>query len=110
LVVARDGLAFLFYDRGIVSCIDVHTGDVFWRERVSRGFSGSPVIADGKVYCMSDEGVVYVLAASNEFRLLGENTLGEPTRSTPAIAGNRIYLRTLSHLTSVGGKAVRRAN
>jgi len=110
LVVARDGLAFLFYDRGIVSCIDVHTGDVFWRERVSRGFSGSPVIADGKVYCIGDEGVVYVLAASNEFRLLGENALGEPTRSTPAIAGNRLYLRTLSHLTSVGGKAARRAN
>jgi hypothetical protein len=30
--------------------------------------------------------------------------LGEPTRSTPAIAGNRLYFRTLSHLSSVGGE------
>jgi len=29
--------------------------------------------------------------------------LGEPTRSTPAVAGGRMYLRTYSQLFSVGG-------
>jgi outer membrane protein assembly factor BamB len=94
----------LFNDRGVASCADVETGEIHWRERLSDGFSGSPVYGDGKVYTIADDGTVLVLAADREFKLLGENPLGEPTRSTPAIAGNRLYFRTLSHLTSVGGK------
>jgi hypothetical protein len=30
--------------------------------------------------------------------------LGEPSFSTPAIAGGVMYLRTATHLVSVGGK------
>jgi outer membrane protein assembly factor BamB len=101
-IVAKDGLMFLFYDRGVATCADVSSGRVHWRERLSDGFSGSPIIADGKVYCIGDDGVVYVLAASQQFQLLGENPLGEPTRSTPAVAGGKLYLRTLSHLFSIG--------
>lgn len=103
-LVAQQGLLFMFNDRGVVSCLDVQTGEVHWRERLSRGFSGSPVIGDGKVYIIDDDGNVLVLAAEKEYRLLGNNPLGEPSRSTPAIAGSRLYLRTLSHLVSVGGK------
>jgi outer membrane protein assembly factor BamB len=102
--VAKDGLMYLFSDKGVVSCAEVRTGEIHWRERLSRGFSGSPVIADGKVYIIDDDGAVFVLAAAKQYQLLGTNPLGEPSRSTPAIAGGRIYLRTLSHLVSVGGK------
>ncbi len=104
--LAKDNLLFLFYDRGMASCVDLQTGDVHWRERLSDGFSGSPVYGDGKVYCISDDGTVFVVAADREFKLLGENPLGEPTRSTPAVAGGRLYFRTLSHLMSVGGGAL----
>lgn len=103
-LVAQDGLMFMLNDRGVVSCVDVQTGEDHWRERLSRGFSGSPVIGDGKVYVIDDDGNVLVLAAEKEYRLLGNNPLGEASRSTPAIAGSRLYLRTLSHLVSVGGK------
>jgi outer membrane protein assembly factor BamB len=102
-VVAQDGRIFLFYDRGVMSCADVQTGELHWRERHDTGFSGSPVLADGKLYIIDDAGTVVVLAASDEFRLLAKNPLGEASRSTPAIAGGRLYLRTLSHLVSVGG-------
>lgn len=103
-LVAQDGLLFMFNDRGVASCLDVQTGEVHWRERLSRGFSGSPVIGDGKVYIIDDDGNALVLAVDKEYRLLGTNPLGEPSRSTPAIAGSRLYLRTLSHLVSVGGE------
>ena len=102
-VVARDGLMYLFYDRGVISCARVDSGEVLWRERHDAGFSGSPVLADGKVYIIDDEGTVVVLAASDEYRLLAENPLGEASRRTPAIAGGRLYFRTVSHLISVGG-------
>lgn len=103
-VVAKDGLAFLCGDKGVVTCISVASGDVQWVERVAVGFSGSPVIAGDKLYCIGDrDGVVYVIAAKANYELLGQNPLGEECRSTPAIASGRMYLRTLSHLISLGG-------
>ncbi|NLF72990.1 MAG: PQQ-binding-like beta-propeller repeat protein [Candidatus Anammoximicrobium sp.] len=102
-LVAKDGLLFMFNDKGVVSCLELQTGEPIWQERVSRGFSGSPVLADDKLYIIDDEGTVHVLAASSQYRLLSSNPLGEPSRSTPAIAGGRLYLRTVSHLVSVGG-------
>jgi outer membrane protein assembly factor BamB len=103
-LVAQDGLLFIFNDKGVVSCADVATGEIHWRERLGRGFSGSPVIGDGKVYILDDDGNVDVIAVAKEYRLLGSLPLGEPSRSTPAIADGRLYFRTLSHLISIGGK------
>lgn len=103
-LVARDGLLFIFNDKGVVSCADVATGEIHWRERLGRGFSGSPVSGDGKVYIIDDDGNVDVIAVAKEYRLLGSYPLGEPSRSTPAIAGGRLYFRTLSHLISIGGR------
>ena len=37
-----------------------------------------------KVYIIDDEGVVHVLAAADQYQLLGSHPLGEPSRSTPA--------------------------
>jgi outer membrane protein assembly factor BamB len=102
-LVAQNGLLFIFNDKGVVSCADVATGEIHWRERLTRGFSGSPVIGDGKVYIIDDDGDVHVIAVAKEYQLLASNPLGEPSRSTPAIAGGRLYFRTLSHLVSVGG-------
>jgi outer membrane protein assembly factor BamB len=102
--VARGNLLFLWYDKGVVTCIDAPDGTVHWRQRVGGNFSGSPVRAGDRIFCISDEGAVVVLSAEDEFNLLARNPLGEPSRSTPAIAGGRMYVRTYSHLVSIGGK------
>jgi outer membrane protein assembly factor BamB len=97
-------LAFLWGDGGIVSCIDIPTGKVLWRQRVGGVFYGSPVRVGDRIYCMSLDGDVVVLAAAPEYKLLARNSLGEGSQATPAIADGRMYLRTLSHLISIGGK------
>jgi outer membrane protein assembly factor BamB len=102
--VAKGNLVFIWTDRGIVSCIDGSNGEKKWRQRIGGNFSGSPVRAGDRIYCMSTEGDVVVLAAADKFEKLGTNSLGEATRATPAIAGGRMYLRTESHLVSIGGK------
>ena len=102
--IARNDLVFLFYDRGIVSCIRASDGEQVWQERVSRSFSGSPVLVDDRLYCIDDEGVVVVLAAKDQFEELGRNPLGEPSRSTPAVSGGHMFLRTISHLTCIGSE------
>ena len=102
--VAKDGLLFLWFDKGVVSCVRAASGEQVWQRRVGGNYSGSPVIVGDHLYCIAEDGVVVVLAADDEFQVLGRNPLGESSRSTPAIADNRMYLRTNSHLVSIGGK------
>jgi hypothetical protein len=59
----------------------------------------------GEYLCnVSREGEFCVLAAAKEYRLLARNSLAEGSHSTPAVAGDRLYVRTFSHLICVGGK------
>jgi outer membrane protein assembly factor BamB len=102
--LVKDDLLFLWGDTGIVTCADVATGKVHWRERAPGSYYASPVYAGDNLYGVSRTGEVVVLAAARKYKLLGRNQLGEGSHSTPAIAGGRLYLRTFSHLISVGGK------
>ena len=101
-VVYRDWI-FVWHDGGVVSCHDVADGTLRWRQRVGRGFSGSPIRVGANLYGITEDGQVAVLAAEPEFRLLAKNKLGEPSRATPAVADGRLYLRTESKLISLGG-------
>jgi len=103
--LVKNDLLFLWNDRGVIACADVRTGELHWRERAPGSFYGSPVCAGDKLYCISREGEVVVVAANKQFQLLARNPLGEGSHSTPAIAGGRMFLRTFTHLISIGGKA-----
>ncbi len=101
--IARGDLVFMYVDRGIVSCMQAADGKIVWTKRMPNGFSGSPVLVDGRLYAIDNGGDVLVLAAEREFQELGRVPLGEPSRATPAISGGRMFLRTESQLFCVGG-------
>jgi len=100
--LVKDGRLFLWADDGMVSCLRVATGEPVWRERVKGGFYASPVWVDGHLYNVSKEGEVVVLAAGDLFEVVHRIPLGEPSYATPAVAGGVMYLRTSSHLFSLG--------
>lgn len=102
--VVDGDLMFLWSDKGIVTCIEAATGNQVWQKRVGGGYSGSPVRAGNKIFCVDEEGTVVAVAAEREFKELGRNPLGEQSHSTPAIAGGRLYVRTVSHLHAINGK------
>jgi outer membrane protein assembly factor BamB len=102
--VALGDLLFLWADNGIVSCVRAATGEFVWTERVDGNYFGSPVCAGGKLYAVSAKGELVVVEASEQFRLLGRSDLGEASHSTPAVSGGAMYLRTESHLISLGGR------
>jgi outer membrane protein assembly factor BamB len=102
--VVRGDLVFLWGDAGTVLCVRAASGEEVWREKVGGNYFGSPVCAGGRLYCISTKGEVVVLAAADKYELLARNPLGEKSHATPAVAGGRMYLRTWSHLISVGGK------
>jgi len=103
--VASGDLLFLWSDGGIVTCIDAKTGDKLGQNRVGGKFFGSPVRVKDKLYCIDTKGTVIVLSATKELNELGKVELNEESHSTPAVAGGRMYLRTISHLYSLGGKS-----
>jgi outer membrane protein assembly factor BamB len=102
---------FGVHDKGVASCHVARTGEEVWRrERLdSSGFTASPVLVDGKVYAVSQNGSVYVFEASAEFKLLAENSIGEAVSSTPAVADNCLFIRGEKHLFCIGKPADKRA-
>jgi outer membrane protein assembly factor BamB len=102
--VAKDGLLFTFHDRGEISCLRSATGEQLWREKPAGPFYGSPVWVNGNLYCITRKGEVVVIKAAPTYELLAINPLGEESYATPAVADERMYLRTYSHLVSIGGR------
>ncbi len=91
-------------DRGIVFCFDAKTGaEIYSGQRIAKAiYSASPVLADGKIYITSEEGVTTVLKAGPKFEVIAENTLNDYTLSSPAISDGQIFQRTAAHLYCIG--------
>jgi outer membrane protein assembly factor BamB len=104
-LVAADDLVFLWGDRGVVACLDATTGKpLYEKERVGGTYFSSPIRIGNRIFNISTEGQVVVLAASPEFKVLARNELGEGTRATPAVANGKLLIRTQTKLVSIGGK------
>ena len=64
-----------------------------------QAFTASPWAAGGRVFCLSEDGVGYVLRAV-QFELLHTNKLtpDDMCMATPALAGERLLIRTAVRL------------
>lgn len=98
-----EGRLYVLFDRGLLSCHDAATGrQLYDRERLPNGFAftSSPWASDGKIYCLNEEGVCYVVKAGETFELLRTNRLAadDMCMATPAIAGDRLLIRTSARL------------
>ena len=80
------------------------TGREIWGgQRLRPGiYSASPVLADGKIYATSEDGVTTVVKAGPQFEVLAENELSDYCLSSPAISDGQIFLRTANYLFAVG--------
>jgi len=106
---ATDGThLYVVTDRGIVWCLDAKTGaTVYGPQRIKPGtYSASPVLADGRVYVTSEDGVTTVYKAGPGFALLAENTVDELTLSSLAVSDGQLFLRTEKHLYCIGQQRI----
>ncbi|MGE0608754.1 MAG: PQQ-binding-like beta-propeller repeat protein [Pirellulales bacterium] len=94
---------FFWSEQGVVSCVDAPTGEVHYQERVGGKYFGSPICVADRLFNMTTDGEVVVVAAKPAFEELARNPSGEMSHATPAVSDGVMYLRTLSHLISVGG-------
>lgn len=100
--LVHDGIVYLCREDGILICLDAHTGEEYYNQRVYAGrHRASPVYADGKVYLTARDGTVSVVKAGRTYELLAKNKLPDDISASPAVANGRIYLRGFEALYAI---------
>lgn len=96
------GNILLVRDKGEVDCLEPATGKTLWSNAFPKGrsaFYASPIVADGKLYAVREDGMVFVASLDGkEFKLLSENNLAEPVIGSPVATSNRLLIRGEKHL------------
>jgi outer membrane protein assembly factor BamB len=98
------GRLYSFMNGGIVFCRVGQTGKLVYSGRIGAPgyYYSSPLAADNRVYIASADGVVVVLDAGEELKILARNQLDGAILATPALVEGKIYVRTETHLYAFG--------
>jgi outer membrane protein assembly factor BamB len=92
-------------DRQMMTCLEPKTGEKKWQGNlgVREIFRASPTGADGKIYCLSENGTVVVLEAGDAFKVLSTIRMGEsPVRASIAVSKGQLFIRTAKNLYCIG--------
>jgi len=92
--------------KGRVAAYRLEGGEPTWWVK-GWGFTAvtTPVAADGRIYAVNEPGTFAVLRAGDTLEVLAVNKLGESVRATPALVGERIYVRSAAHLWAFSAEA-----
>jgi outer membrane protein assembly factor BamB len=98
---------YVVRDNGVMFCLDAKTGKtIYGPARLKPGtYSGSPVLADNKIYVTNEDGVTMVVRAGPKFEVMAENDFGEYTLSSPAISQGQLFIRTDKALYAIGRRS-----
>jgi len=99
-----NGRLYTIQNGGIVYSRVANTGELVYTGRIGAAgyYYSSPVAADGRIYISSEEGVVVVLDAGTELKVLATNRLDGAILATPALVDENIYVRTENQLYAFG--------
>jgi outer membrane protein assembly factor BamB len=91
-----------------LNCLEAATGKAIYEsQRIELGtYSSSPLLADGKIYCVNEEGTTTVVKAGPAFEILGVSKLDSPTLASPVAVGNQLFIRTADHLIASKSESV----
>jgi outer membrane protein assembly factor BamB len=98
------GLVFIGDSGRILHCVDAATGAGVWTHDLQGEVSGSPLVADGKVYVGTQKGMLHVLAAGRDKRVLGETQLDGAIWGTPVAANGTLFVASAKRLYAVRAK------
>ncbi len=98
---ATDGKRlFVVNDRGVLNVLDAKTGELLAeRLRLEPGtYSSSPLLADGKLYALNEEGTTTVVDVEDGYKIIATNRLGSHALASPIAVDGQIFVRTAGHL------------
>jgi outer membrane protein assembly factor BamB len=105
--LAYDGRVYVLFDQGFFGASDLLTGRTLYKVRVGETpatFSASPIGINNRIYCLSEDGDMYVIQAGDDYKLIAKNSLDEMSLATPAVVSDALFIRTATKLYRIGAK------
>lgn len=104
-VLLSKAVVYYIGDNGIAGALDLQTGKTLWTQRISGNVSASPMLIDGHIWSAAEDGQVIIFDADDKkLTKLAQYDLGENIFASPAVANERLYIRTQTQLYCVGKK------
>jgi outer membrane protein assembly factor BamB len=102
--------AYLLGDKGRIACVDITTGKEIWTHDLPQNrnkFYGSPVLAGDKLYCVREDGIVFVGRVSDQgFEVLADhNDMGGRIIASLVPIRGGLLVRGDEHLFMIGQDA-----
>jgi len=105
-VYLDEHLYWMHESQGIAFCAKAATGEIVYEQRLDRAGQvyASALLGAGRLYYVTRQGKTFVLAAKPQFEQLAVNDLsdGGVFNGSPAVAGNRLLLRSDKYLYCLG--------
>ena len=106
-VAIADGLLYISDLSGFLYCLDVKTGDLYWKHDTFAAIWGSPYVVDGKVYLGDEDGDVVILKAGKTAEVLFETNMGSAVYTTPVAKDGVLYIVTRNTLIAIEEKKIK---
>lgn len=94
---------YLGNSNGVLRCFHSKTGEKIYEKRLGSGAGiiASLIAGDDKIYCASENGNVYVVAAGPEYENLAVNPMTKPCFASPAMSEGVLFFRTTEELIAI---------
>jgi outer membrane protein assembly factor BamB len=86
----------------VAICLNAENGEIVWQERVGGNHYASPVLAENRVYFLSQEGECTVINAAPEFKILARSALNEKIQASLAVSQRNLFVRSEKNLFCIG--------
>lgn len=106
--VAHDGAIYVCDMGGVISCLDVRSGDELWKARSGGGGTWSSITqtADGLMFLLTKSGTTTVFRPDRQgFEKVAENDLNETTNTSVVVTGDDVIIRTDEALWSLADQS-----
>ncbi|MCA9110371.1 MAG: PQQ-binding-like beta-propeller repeat protein, partial [Planctomycetaceae bacterium] len=99
----HNGIVYVPRDDGTGRAFEAESGKELWEKRLGgKEYRASPIVADGKVYMLSKEGICTIIEEGPKFKIVSKNELPGDFYATPAFSDGNIFLRSNTQLFAVG--------
>jgi outer membrane protein assembly factor BamB len=95
---------YVVTDTGILYCFDARSGVPHYQQRLGSTYSASPVLAEGRIYFLSEDGVTTVIKTGPVFERVATDEINGATLASMAVSGGSIYIRSNTDLYRIGSK------
>lgn len=96
--VVHNGIMTMVKDSGVITTLDQQSGRILQQLRAAGqgNYFASLVAGDGKVYLISEQGVMTVLKCGQNSEILSSHDFQQRVMASPVIVDGKFYLRTES--------------